>query len=47
MEKDTIDANHIDMCKFNDPEDIGYQCLAGFLSGFVGDRLDDRFQGEP
>ena len=47
MEKDQIDANHIDMCKFDDPEDIGYKRLAGFLSGFVDDKLEDRLKGEP
>ena len=47
MEKDHIDANHIDMCKFNAPENIGYQRLAGFLSGFVHNKLDYRLKGEP
>ncbi len=47
MERDQIEANHMDMCKFNDPEDIGYKRTAGFIIGFVGKTVEDKLNGKP
>ena len=37
----------MEMCKFNDLEDIGYKRTAGFIIGFVGSTVEDRLKGEP
>ena len=47
MEKDLISANHMEMCKFDDPDDIGYKRVADFLSDFVDRTVQERLQGEP
>ncbi|KAL8850864.1 MAG: hypothetical protein Q9221_004177 [Calogaya cf. arnoldii] len=34
VEREQIEANHMEMCKFNDPDDIGYRRTAGFILDF-------------
>lgn len=41
-----IDANHMDMCKFSDSEDVGYKRTAGFLADFIKLTVHERIEGE-
>ncbi|KAL8653122.1 MAG: hypothetical protein Q9226_003975, partial [Calogaya cf. arnoldii] len=34
VEREQIEANHMEMCKFNDPDDIGYRRTVGFILDF-------------
>lgn len=35
-ERDTINQNHMNMCRFQSCEDEGYQKFSGALKGFLG-----------
>ncbi len=47
VEKDKIEANHMEMCKFDDSDDIGYKRVAGFISEFVNSTFEKKAKGEP
>lgn len=42
-----IEADHMEMCKFNDPADIGYQRINDFITEFIGHTAEERVDGEP
>lgn len=42
----SIPANHVDMCKFTDSNDIGYQRLSGHLLSVICDVEEKQAAGE-